>query len=104
MGGMEVEVRPEAEAGAEEEAEQASRWTADVLSFSFVFSLIFPVSGGYGRKEIREPRFDSHIVGDRIRSKAEKRSAAATAFGPHAAGYKIKEYNPLHAARRRVGK
>ena len=37
VDGMEVEMRPEAEAGGREGAEQASWWTADVLSFSFVW-------------------------------------------------------------------
>ena len=51
-----------------------------MFSFSFVFLFLSLSAGGTGRKVIGEPRSDSHVVGDGLRVKAEKWSAAAMAF------------------------
>ena len=55
MGGMEVEAQSQAEARG---GESVSQWTTDVLSISFIFSLLFLLTGKTRMKEIREPCYD----------------------------------------------
>ena len=48
-------MQPETEAEGGGRSKLASRWAADVLFFSFAFSLLFILTGLTGMKEIREP-------------------------------------------------